>query len=191
MNLSDPVKHRLVEGQVGEVIPAELLQRTAAFGDSAVGFVSAGHQTDWRGYAVHKGLEFATAGAIFVMPEGFDRPGRDALLVDVSEGHSTWQFGFTEKPTLQVDVRTAPDVEVHDYYIECTIAEPPRSYLHASAESDSAGSVPAWLNPVQLGDGKYRVYLGGIWATYVEKEWVYYVTPQLAELRRVILWGIQ
>src|SRR5690606_19845280 len=124
-----------------------------------------------------------------VMPEGLDRFGRDALLVDVGDAHALWQFGFLESPALRVEQHPIIDGTIHSYFIECAIAGPEQTYLHASAESDSSGSVPAWLSPVFVGNDRHRVFLGKINASFVDNEWVYTVDQQLAELRRVILWA--
>lgn len=199
MPLSNPVKHRLVEGSVGEVIPAELLQRTAAFGDSAVETLHVGHHRDWRGYMQHRGLEYAVAGACFLMPPAFATvlgvsSRRDVLDVDLSNAYCLWSFGWEDgDPKLVKDPpANHPNVEDRafvNYYVECKVQGPGPIYLHATCEYDStAMGIHDGGIVFPHGDG-FRVYAGNVTIDDPEKEPTYTVGAVLRELRRVILWA--
>lgn len=195
MPLSSPTPHHLVEGAIGEVIPAELLQRTAAFGDSAVEALHTGHKRDWRGYVRHEGLEYAIAGACFVMPAAFGTvEGRDLLSIDLRAAYCQWLFGFTRAPQL---VRESVYVEASDtnytrHFIEAEIAGREQSFLRSMAEYAGSGATPLDDTvDVAVNAQRHRIYVGSVAVKSPSGDPTYTASAGLIALRRVFLWGLR
>lgn len=194
MSLSDPLPHRLVEGEIGEVIPAELLQRTAAFGDSAVEMLHRDHERDFRGLMQHRGLEYASAAACFVVPVFAGTEWREIIEGDIG-GFNLWGFGWDEEPRLVKDPASYnQDLKTSwvRFYIECTMpgltVEP---FLHASAEFADAGLGAAGPLVVIKRNKKFRIYVGAVAIADPGGDAIYTPTYELTWMRRVYLWAIK
>ena len=94
-----PLWHRLVEGGLGEVVPAEILQGVVQAQHDAVDLLAGDHVLDWRGLPVHDDLRWAKAVAkIQILDAGYS--------IDEVEQRLLFAEGFSEPPMIKGDRRT-------------------------------------------------------------------------------------
>lgn len=176
--LPDPSRHRLVEGGMGEVLPAELYQQVADLQRGAVDHLSRDHSLDWRGIPRHEGRRWARAVARVRLPVG-DR--RDPMAQPGDRGKVLFASGFAEPPRVSLRNRTAPTstlLPLHGWWLEWKLpTRDPQGILWGVEVRDR--TIRPWplMNAVDFGDGEGALFLGGFTvATQGEDEY-----PELSD----------
>src|SRR5690606_34995304 len=99
-----PLWHRLVEGGLGEVVPAEILQGVVQAQHDAVDLLAGDHAIDWRGLPVHDDLRWPKAAAKIQILDEF----RDSGSIDEVEQRILFAEGFSEPPKIKGAQREIP-----------------------------------------------------------------------------------
>lgn len=114
-----PSRHRLIEGGLGEVIPAELLQEIADFTNDSVDELQADHARSWRGMPSHEGLRWPRAVALLeIVDPGAPDEGPETRT------HFSW--GFKNAPEISSGRRevTPRGVELFGWWLDWRVAPP-------------------------------------------------------------------
>lgn len=116
-----PLRHRLQEGGLGEVVAAEMLQGVVDLQHAAVDHLEADHAMDWRGLPEHTDLRWAKAVALLeILPIAGDRP------IDEVPTRLHFSTGFSEPPRVVGSSRqvSPPANPVRGWFVDWKTATP-------------------------------------------------------------------
>lgn len=151
--IKDGVRHTLVEGGVGEVLPAEMYQEVADFQRSTVDHLELDHAIDWHGMPVHRGIRFPRATALVEITDP------EEPMVD-PQTRTHFAFGFADGPIVRAGARSVYGRDVFGWWLEwrCIDRGPQSIVVGVRVRNGTDPFEVRW--PQDLGEGQGRVLLG-------------------------------
>lgn len=181
MAISGDIKHRLIEGGIGDVVPAEMYQGVADFQRSTVGHLALEHDLDWRGVPIHKSMRWFSAVAHIEITEGptmWENQPKTRLL---------FSYGFKEPPSIKSETRTVLGLAMRGWWVDWKAEE--RRFVFGFRVFDGGGVRPS-VGPGRIErDGRGWLRLGILaQVTDGEDETIgYEPSPELLNIRAVTL----
>lgn len=110
--LSDYVRHRLVEGGLGEVVPADMYQAVADFQRAAVDHLSLDHHREWNGIPGHRGMRWFKAVSSFEVVSGDSQRNVEPEL------RYHFSYGFRKAPSIRAEARFIYGMSFHAWWMD-------------------------------------------------------------------------